>query len=114
MGIRTKGRRKIVVNEKNYVWYVKLDDESPYHILNIISEDKKLIISCPIQNNTPYVISKGLMFQDKYADGCWKRYLLPFCIPQIITPQFVSEVIQWTTQGEQAVKVVWDGINIPV
>ena len=54
------------------------------------------------------------MFQDKQTAGYWERYLLSFCIPEIITPQFISEVILWATQGEQAVKVVWNTINIPV
>ncbi len=114
MSVRTKGRRKIIVNEKKYVWYVKLDSESPYHVLNIISEDKKLIISCPLETNTPYVISKGMVFQGKPTDGYWGRYLLPFCVPQIITPQFVADVIRWATQGKQAIKVVWNKMNVPV
>ena len=114
MSVSTKGRRKIIVNEKVYVWYVKPDDDSPFHILNIISEDKKLIISCPLKIKTPYVISKGSMFQDKQTAGYWERYLLPFSIPEIITPQFISEVILWATQGEQTVKVAWNTINIPV
>lgn len=114
MSVRTKGRRKIIVNEKSYVWYVKLDDDSPFHILNIISEDKKFIISCPLKAKVPYVISKGLVFQNKQSDGHWERYLLPFRIPEIITPQFISKVILWATQGEQAVKIVWNRSNIPV
>ena len=114
MSVRTKGRRKIIVNEKSYVWYVKLDDDSPFHILNIISEDKKFIISCPLKTNTPYVISKGLVFQDKQTDGHWERYMLPFHIPEIITPKFISEVILWATQGEQAVKIAWNISDVPV
>lgn len=114
MSVGKKGRRKIIVNKESYVWYIKLDDESSYHILNIISEDKKIIISCPLKTNTPYVISKGRVFQGKHTEGCWNRYLLPFCIPEIITPHFISEVIQWATQGKQAVKVIWDMSDFPV
>ena len=33
MGVRTKGRRKISVDEREYVWYVKEDYDSPYMIL---------------------------------------------------------------------------------
>ncbi len=55
-----------------------------------------------------------MVFQGKQTDGYWNRYLLPFCIPETITPQFISEVILWATQGKQAVKVVWDMSNIPV
>ncbi|MBD5470448.1 MAG: hypothetical protein HDR19_04885 [Lachnospiraceae bacterium] len=114
MGVSTKRRRKIIVNEKSYVWYIKPDDDNPYNILNIISEDKKFIILCPLKTNTSYIISKGLVFQNKQTRGCWERYLLPFCIPEMITPQFITKVILWSTQGEQAVKVAWNIYNIPV
>ena len=35
-------------NEPNqsYIWYVTLDDDSPYIILHIVSDDKRLIL-CP-------------------------------------------------------------------
>lgn len=78
MGVRTKGRRKITVNGEKYMWYVALDCDSPYHILTIISEDKKLIITCPLKTEISYIISKGTTFQGKKTDGCWERYLLPF------------------------------------
>lgn len=114
MSVRKKGRRKITVNEISYVWYVKPDNDSPFHILNIISEDKSFIISCPLKTNTPYVISKGTAFQNKQTNGCWKRYLLPFHIPERITPGFISKVILWATQDEQAVEVAWNKNKIPV
>ncbi len=54
MSIRSKGRRKIIVDGQTYLWYVALDDESPYNILNIVSYDKYLILSCPLQTKTEY------------------------------------------------------------
>ena len=65
MSIRSKGRRKIIVDGQTYLWYVALDDESPYNIFNIVSYDKYLILSCPLQTKTEYVISKGRVFQGK-------------------------------------------------
>ncbi|MBR1528601.1 MAG: hypothetical protein IJ642_04775 [Oscillospiraceae bacterium] len=114
MGAAKKGRRKITVSDKNYIWYIKLDDDTPYYILNIVSFDKALIISCPLKTKTPYVISKGNRFQNKETNGLWNRYLLPFHIPEIITPKFVSNLIFWATQSEKAKETKWNGKDVPV
>ena len=45
MSVRTKGRRKIIVGDQTYIWYVTLDDDSPYIILHIVSDDKRLMSS---------------------------------------------------------------------
>lgn len=86
MAVKAKGRRRIVVEDKNYVWYVKIDYDSPYYILNVISEDKLLIVSCPIGTRTNYIISKGNKFQNRDTNGQWNRYLLPFSVSDTITP----------------------------
>ena len=114
MAVAKKNRRKIIVSDKRYVWYVALDDDSPYHILNIVSEDKALIISCPLKTETSYIISKGNVFQNKKTDGVWNRFLLPFIVPEIVTPEFVSEVILWATQSENAKETKWNGKDVPV
>ena len=105
MSIRTKGRRKIIVGDQTYIWYVTLDDDSPYIILHIVSDDKRLILSCPLQTKIAYVISKGRIFQAKGTNGVWNRYLLPFDIPEIITPSFVEKVIVWSTHNTDATPV---------
>ena len=105
MSIRTKGRRKIIVRDQNYIWYVALDDDSPYNILHIVSDDKCLILSCPLQTKIAYVISKGRIFQAKGTNGVWNRYLLPFDIPDSITPGFIEKVIVWSTQNADATSI---------
>ena len=114
MGVMKKGRRKITVSDKSYVWYVGSDYDSPYHILNIVSDDKALILSCPLKTETAYIISKGNMFQNEKTDGNWKRYLLPFDVPEIITPKFVSDVIFWAEQNNIAKETSWNGNDVPV
>ena len=105
MSIRTKGRRRIVVGGQIYVWYAALDDDSPYHILHIVSDDKALILSCPLRTGTDYVISKGRVFQNRPANGRWNRYLLPFPVPDSVTPKFAAQLIVWATQDRDAVPV---------
>ena len=109
MSIRSKGRRKTIVDGQTYLWYIALDDESPYNILNIVSNDKYLILSCPLQTKTEYVISKGRIFQGKETKEGWSRYLLPFHIPESITPKFVKQLIVWSTQNTDATKIKWNG-----
>ena len=69
MSISTKRRRKIIVGDRVYVWYVAEDDDSAYDVLNIVSDDKYLILSCPLKTGTDYVISKGRVFQKKNTFG---------------------------------------------
>ena len=57
MVVRGKGRRKISVGDTEYIWYVEMDYDSPYHILHIVSMDKHLILARPIDSETPYIIS---------------------------------------------------------
>lgn len=97
MAVCKKGRRKINVDNREYIWYVDLDDDSPYHMLHILSEDKALILACPLEAEVAYVISKGRVFQNKRTNGIWNRYVLPFPVPKAIIPSFVAQVIVWAT-----------------
>lgn len=116
--VKTKGRRRIAVQDRRYVWYVlgaDCDRSGDYWervwtnnwgttFLHIISEDKRLILTLPLNAPTPYAVSKGREFQCKPTSGCWERYILPFDIPESITPRFVAEVIKWAVSGDEAVK----------
>ncbi len=114
MAVNTKNKRKIIVNEKQYVWSVGLDQDSPYYLCNIVSSDKSLVISLPLQTGTHYVISKGRVFQNKESMGAWQRYALPFNIPEIITPAFISKVIEWITKCDDAVCLDYNGDDVPL
>ena len=93
MGVAKKGYRRIVCDGVIYSWRVGEDADSPYMVLDIISEDKRLILTCPLGTAVPYVISKGRSFQNQPADGCASRYRLPFAVPDAVTPRFVSVLI---------------------
>jgi hypothetical protein len=114
MGVSTKGKRKIIVENKEYFWHIGLDYDSPYHILNIFSKDKSLLVSCPLKTETSYLINKGLFFQNQKTNGIWNRYLLPFSVPDIITPAFVSKIVMYTTNGTNAKIVKYNGKDIPI
>lgn len=105
MSISTKRRRKIIVRDRAYVWYVAEDDDSAYDVLNIVSDDKYLILSCPLKTGTDYVISKGRIFQKKEIHSGWSRFLLPFSIPDAVTPKLVEQIIVWATESTDAVPI---------
>ncbi len=119
MGVRKKCRRKIVCGGKKYVWYVlagdrdywQREDENDWEsaFLHIVSEDKALVLTIPLNAPKPYAVSKGRIFQSKPASGHWERYLLPFRIPRAVTPRFVADVIKWATDGGGAVSRDWGG-----
>lgn len=114
MAVAKKHRRKIVCDGREYVWFVLTGDrdywervssndwETPF--LHIVSEDKALILTIPINAPTPYAVSKGRIFQSKPTSGCWERYPLPFAIPEIVTPKTVAEIIAWAVDGKNAIK----------
>ena len=101
----TKKRRKIIVGGQKYIWYVALDYDTEYKILHIVSDDKYLILSCPLRTKIAYVISKGRIFQTKRTGGVWNRYLLPFDIPDVITPKFVKKLIDWSVGNTYATPI---------
>ena len=72
LGVSKKGRRKLTYNERQYVWYVQEDNDSPYYCLNIISDDKQLVLTLPLGLDIKYVISKGKRFQNNKRNGCWE------------------------------------------
>lgn len=111
MSVRKKGRRKIVCDTKLYIWYVALG-RGPYPFLTVISDDKQLILACPLHAERSYVISKGKLFQNVKTNGCWNRYCLPFDVPERITPKFVSELIFWATKGSESITIEWDGKTV--
>lgn len=65
-------------------------------------------------SETPYIISKGKVFQNRNTNGIWNRYLLPFDIPEIVTPSFVAKVITWAIQDISTESIAWNSKTIPV
>lgn len=116
MGVRKKGRRKIICDERPYTWWIAQDNDTPFHILHIVSEDKHLILSCPLDHpGEPYVITQGTTFQGtERSPAVHLRYQLPMPLPEVVTPQFVAALIRWATIGNEPTRTVWNGRSVPV
>ncbi|MDE5944857.1 MAG: hypothetical protein K2G93_04650 [Rikenella sp.] len=114
MGIRSKDRRKIVFDHRAYRWYVAPDCDGPYDTLHILSEDKRFILHCPLHPGLPYVMVRGTVFQGAEKRGVADRYRLPFPVPEVVTPRFVATLLEWALNDRGAVRVEWDGDEIPI
>ena len=111
MGISKKGKRTITCHQKQYVWWVKEDEEDFGTVwLNIVSSDKMLVLSYQVGEEALFVVSKGRLFQGKETSGVWEYYYYPFqqAPPSIITPRFVQELIFWAVDGQEARKISRD------
>ena len=82
MGVRKKGRRVIKYKEHEYVWWVEPYGDDSYKLyLNIISEDKSVILSYRV------------------GDG---SFVIPL---MIVTPKDVAQIVEWAVDGSNAVRL---------
>lgn len=106
MGIAKKGKRKILYQGKEYLWWVREDEDcldAPW--LTIASPDRSLVLSYRVEGGDFFVVSKGKIFQGEETSGKWEYYWYPFekrTPPLVITPGFVRELIAWAVDGRGA------------
>lgn len=120
MGVAKKYRRKIEIQGRGFLWYVKENLDWLAHsgcsvALSIISEDKQLIVSYGIgQAETHrHLVSLGQKFF-KLAPSSSFGYRRVRC-PQwekdgVITPKIVRQIIEWCCiYDADAIEVNWRG-----
>lgn len=113
MGVLLKGRRKIIVNDRMFIWHISKDGDSfDKNVLHIVSEDKSIILDCPLSAAKPYIVSKGKLFKGNKTGVCWRRYLLPFSHTDIITPKYVAELIAWSLDKGDATEIEYNGNSV--
>lgn len=84
MGVNSKGTRKLVYSGFTYYWNVKQDAKDYGRInLNIVSEDRKFIVSYHVAQTNhekiPHILVKGIRFgglDNHYRVG-WVRVQTP-------------------------------------
>lgn len=109
MAVSQKHRRKLLHKGVFYLWYIKLDDDFyEQKILHILSEDKGLLVDCPLDALRPYIVSKGRIFQGKKTNGRYNRYFLPFQILVSITPGFICRLISFAAEKGSAERAEFD------
>lgn len=97
MGVSVKGRRRIQYQGQNFVWWVALDEDDCDRIyLNIVSEDKSIVLAYRVDGESFYIISKGRRLHGEETSGKWQRCAIPFREPlMVVTPEAVAWIIAW-------------------
>lgn len=100
MGVSAKGRRRISYQGQNFVWWVALDgDDCDRIYLNIVSEDKSIVLAYRVDGESFYIISKGRRLHGKETSGKWQRCAIPFKEPlMVVTPRDVTQIIAWAVE----------------
>lgn len=106
MATAEKKRRKIIVGERRFLWYVAEDvDGFPptvdgnLYALNIVSEDKRFIVRYHLgqsDSERRHITVIGPEFGNRTNPGCWRRYLCPhWSSDRGVAPAMVREIIEW-------------------
>ncbi|MDE7273449.1 MAG: hypothetical protein K2N95_10380 [Lachnospiraceae bacterium] len=97
MGVSAKGRRRISYQGQNFVWWVAPDgDDCDRVYLNIVSEDKSMILACRVDGESFRIISKGKRLHGEKTSGKWQMCRIPFRDPlMVVTPKDVAQMIAW-------------------
>ena len=108
MGVAKKGRRKMKYRNQTYIWWIAKNEEDEDKVwLNIVSEDKNIILAYRVGEGDFFIVSKGRVFQGEKTSGCHEEYwYLMKEPPRVITPKFVYELIAWSVDGKNAQGVV--------
>jgi hypothetical protein len=120
MGVAKKHRRKIVIKERNFFWYVKEDvDWECLFALFIISENKHFNISYGINQDEAhrYLTSLGKEFPKLSSTKIGKPrigYQRVRCPKweknSAITPEIVRQIVEWCfTYDADVIEVDWRG-----
>lgn len=97
MGVSAKGRRRIQYQGQNFVWWVAPDgDDCDRIYLNIVSEDKRIVLSYRVNGESFRIISKGRQLHGEKTSGKWQWCRIPFQEPlMVVTPKDVACIIAW-------------------
>ncbi len=119
MAVSKKNRRKIVVTERTYYWYIKEDwDDCPSDVdyknmnaLNILSEDKKFIVRYHLgfqSDEKRHITIIGNEFNGVEDSGCWRRVCCKDWLAGglAVTPKMVRAIIEWSLDDKSEVSEV--------
>ena len=115
MSVAKKKKRKIVIGDRNYYWYIAEDyDDFPsdvmnntLHALNIVSEDKKFIVRYYLGFKTDekrHLTIIGVEFNGLASNGKWRRVKCPDWVAKNqVTPKDVRRIIEWCNEEKMEI-----------
>ena len=115
MAVRKRGRRRIVVNNRLFLWWVQEDNDSPNLVLYVVSQDKQFLVQYYLgyPEETCHLIVIGKEFGGLTdIGGIWRRFRCPqWEASGAITPSSVRSLILWSLSMEEArIEVDWRGL----
>ena len=116
MAVALKGKRKIIVRDRTFYWWIKDDPDGASMLLHVLSPDKRYLIRYAVgqakahslkwseQWPPPFVEVLGSEFGGLQPEGCWRRVRTPVWEDDtVITPAFVQRLIEWSLDEEKEV-----------
>lgn len=104
MAIAEKGRRRIVVGPREFLWWVRADWEN-YNApgaatLTVATDDRRILLGYVLNQDekTRHVTVLGPEFRGTTQNGPTRRFRCPmFGLTDEIRPSHVAELITWCT-----------------
>ena len=101
--VTKKHKRRIIVNERTFLWWVAEDDDSPFVpyslAAHVVSEDGKFFVRYHLRqpDDLRHVTVIGEEFTVAGCGGCWRRFRCPrFGTEIAMTPKDVRRLIEWS------------------
>jgi hypothetical protein len=110
MAVSKKGRRKLVMGDRLYLWWVCDSDpecnSASTLALNVASEDGRFFVRFYLSQppERRYLIVRGREFEGlPDAGGCWIRVRYPeWQAGPSVTPADVRRLVEWCTSTDRA------------
>jgi len=119
MTISAKGRRRIDVNGRSYLWWVAEceDDFVGAGALRVVSTDKKFLVRYGVvqPEESRHIVVIGSEFRGlPNLGGRWRRFRCPqFGTFESVTPKDVADLIRWCiSPGESVTEIDYRGLPL--
>jgi hypothetical protein len=117
MTISRKGRRRIVVNDREFLWYVAEDVDYAFGpTLTVVSSDRRFFVRYALlqPDELLHVVVIGPEFRNPGCGGCWRRFRSPrFGTIETVASGDVRALIEWALDSEQ-LPVEVDSVGHPI
>ncbi|MFF2082747.1 hypothetical protein ACFVVM_03190 [Nocardia sp. NPDC058176] len=120
MAIAKKGRRRIVVGDREFLWWVRPDWDNHnapgVATVTVATDDRRILLDYALNQDedSQHVTVLGPEFRGESQNGPARRFRCPkFGLPGEIRPSHVAELIAWCTDpGPLPEPTDWRGHTI--
>ena len=106
MGISKKGKRKIIYNEELFYWFIQRDEDYGTDHLNIIKEDRSLIIFYRVNQIRDEFIHPKVFIKKSSRLKTGLYPFFPLLSDEIITPKTIINILKWHEQCDVSITPV--------